>query len=514
MPRRRMRVPLALTAVLLVASSCAPDANTHVVVVMDTDYVVPTEIDRIGIRVLKVSDDGSDEIETWSKEFPLATEDVSDSGRYSLPASFSVVPVAADMKREVVIEAEGSLGDDLVVARRVRTGFIRGQFLVLRMFLYRACADAACPAGQSCGCTRASACASPTCVDERVPPEDLEVTSDPGTLPPSSGIPTPCEPGRTICGDECVDVASDPRFCGGCDNACPNGTVCTAGRCIDPADCRVAGAGCQGFTYCDQAVGNCVRGCAIDEQCGSDEVCNVDTHECACVPNLTRCPPVIGNCVDVQTDLSYCGDCDTFCPRNNVCDEATCVDLGDCRVNGVGCSGFSYCDEGSGDCVRGCLLDDQCGGANEFCNTEINDCVCEDGFQRCPSMVGACIDPQTDLLHCGGCDTSCATGEVCQEGVCYDPDCRTNAMGCSGFTYCSDDTGECLPGCDRDEQCTEPNESCNVTSHTCVCDSGLTRCDGECVNTAFNRRNCGDCGEDCRGNEICWFGDCIGSRDD
>ena len=42
---------------------------------MDTDYVVPTDVDRIQARVLKVSDDGVGETETWSQEFLLSSEE-------------------------------------------------------------------------------------------------------------------------------------------------------------------------------------------------------------------------------------------------------------------------------------------------------------------------------------------------------------------------------------------------------------------------------------------------------
>ena len=481
---------------------------------MDTDYDVPPEVDRIRARVLKIAEDGNGEVETWSKQFPLSTDEASGSGRYSLPASFSVVPDEADMDREVAIEVEGLLNDSLVVARRVRTGFKRGEFRVLRMFLYRACSKTDCPDGTSCGCPQAGACGSPSCVDEFVDPNELEVIDDPGVLPANSSIPTECGPGRTICASECVDTATDPRFCGNCTTACPSGEVCAAGQCVGPTDCRNSNNLCEGFTYCDETTGACLRGCAVDEQCGNAETCDVETHECVCQPDLSRCPPLIGDCVDTNTDLAYCGDCDISCPSNNVCAEGVCIDLGDCRSNGIGCSGFSYCDESSGDCVRGCLLDEQCGAANEVCDTEINDCICSDGLERCPPMVGACIDTQTDPTYCGNCNTSCARGEVCEDGVCVDPDCRTNGIGCSGFTYCDPNAGTCLPGCERDEQCLGANESCNVTTRTCECDAGLTSCDGACVDVDSDPQNCGSCETACGIGEACEDGVCVGPECD
>jgi hypothetical protein len=488
---------------------CSESSDTQVVVVMDTDYGVPTEIDRIRMRVLKMSEDGSEEVETWRKDFLLADGDSATSGRYTLPASFGVVPDESDLDREIVIEAEGSVRDQPVVERRIKTGFVRGEFRVVRMFLYRQCSEASCPDGESCGCLRAGACASPSCVDEFVDPEDLDVTTDPGVLPSNAAIPEGCGSGLTRCGTECVDTDTDPRFCGGCTGACASGALCTAGQCVDPADCQTGGTSCEGFTYCDEMTGQCLRGCAVDEQCGSDETCDVGTHACVCTGGLLRCPPDIGDCVDTDTDLQYCGDCNTSCPSNNVCEQGLCVDLGDCRTNGIGCTGFSYCDENTGECLRGCLLDEQCGAANEVCDLESHDCVCDDGFERCPPTVGDCVDTQSDPTYCGDCNTSCAGGEICQEGLCFDPDCRTNGIPCEGFTYCDPDAGRCLPGCDRDAQCLIAGERCDTSTNTCVCNPDLTRCGLECVDTETDVRYCGTCTVACAMDELCEAGVCL-----
>jgi hypothetical protein len=174
----------------------------------------------------------------------------------------------------------------------------------------------------------------------------------------------------------------------------------------------------------------------------------------------------------------------TFCGSGEVCQAGMCADLGDCRTNGIGCSGLTYCDPSTGECLPGCVDDDQCGAANEVCDTDINDCVCDTGFERCPPIAGACVDTQTDPLFCGDCATACGTGEVCQFGACFDPnDCRTNGIDCSvfGLYYCEPSTGVCTSGCDNNMQCTVANEICNVTFHACVCRSGFERCGTECV---------------------------------
>lgn len=505
---------LGLTSLVLFGSSCSGEDDTHLVVVMDTDYDVPTEVDRIRVRVLKVAEDGAKEAQTWSREFMLTTEQTTASELVALPASFSVVPTAPDIDREVVVELEGLLEDRLMVARRARTGFVRGEFRVLRMFLYRACADTSCPEGASCGCLRGSACSPPSCVDERVDPAELETTNDPGALPPQSNIPSGCGSGQSLCGSTCADLATDPRFCGDCDTTCGAGELCTEGECIDPDDCRNDESRCNGFTYCNRSTGECERGCDGDEQCGRAERCDLETHACVCQASLVRCPPAFGDCVDVSTDLVYCGDCNTACPANHVCSEGICMDLGDCRTNGLGCTGFSYCDERTGSCIRGCLLDEQCAGSNELCDTESHDCVCGDGFERCPTTGGDCVDTQTDLTYCGDCETSCVDGDVCDEGICVDPtDCRTNQTGCTAVSYCDQETGQCLPGCDRQEQCPDANDRCDLSTHSCVCKDGFTRCGVQCVDLDDDPRFCGGCANACEGTETCQQGSCINPND-
>ena len=44
--------------------------------------------------------------------------------------------------------------------------------------------------------------------------------------------------------------------------------------------------------------------------------------------------------------------------------------------------------------------------------------ACESGLTGCG---GDCVDTQSDLAHCGGCDSACAATDVCREGACFDP---------------------------------------------------------------------------------------------
>jgi len=312
---------------------------------MDTDYGVPGEVDRIQARVSKMMDTGAglEEVETWRNTFPVSDDALGQPGLYELPATFGVLPGESDVNEAIVIELQalGSGTDQALVSRRVTTGFVAGETRLIRMALYRACAEMVCPERETCGCPGAAACAEPSCVSAIVNPEELEPVSNPGVLPEDAGIPIPdagvpdgsvpdggvisCEPPLTLCGMNCVNPQGDPRYCGDCETACPRGYVCEEGSCIDPGDCRMNAVGCSGFTYCDEATGECLRGCEADEQCvGANEECDTVLHECVCEPGFHLCGAV---CVD-DLDVSSCGDLCTPCsaPPNAspICDLGTC----------------------------------------------------------------------------------------------------------------------------------------------------------------------------------------------
>ena len=551
-PTMRRFIPF-IAVLSLFGVNCSEATSTQLIVLMDTDYVVPAEVDRIRARVAKVveSEAGTEERETWARVFAVSNDAAVEPDAHALPATFAVVPADPDIDRDIVVQLEalGTGSDEVLVTRRVKTGFIPGQSRLVRMLLYRACAESSCVDGESCGCPGGAACTTPSCVDETLPPEELELMDDPASLPPNSEFPigedpdggvgadggtdpdggvasdggAECEPPLDLCNGECVDTRSDAQYCGDCSTVCPSGHVCESSVCADPGDCRTNDVGCTGFTYCDAVSGSCLRGCAEDEQCiRNQEACDIETHECVCASDFERCA---FDCVDTRTDPRFCGGCTTSCLPGEVCEAAICVDPGDCRTNGVGCTGFAYCDRDTGNCLRGCSQDTQCIGRDEVCDTVLHECVCAAGFHDCdgvcvsnqdvatcgtscvpcPAPQGStpdcaagvcdfvcndglercgsgCVDTQTDARFCGNCTTSCPVGEVCESGTCRDPgDCRTNGIGCSGFTYCDQASGECLPGCAVDAQCAADNQVCDIVTHDCVCATGFHQCSGGCV---------------------------------
>lgn len=425
---------------MLFALSCADESSTQVVVLMDTDYLVTGEVDRIQARVSKIVPMGSssEEVETWNNLFDLSSD--APGMESGLPATFGILPGDSDLEREIVIELEAlATGSDRVlVSRRVKTGFVPGENRLVRMPLLRACEGVTCEAEESCGCPEGMSCAVPECISDWISPEDLEPIDDPGVLPPDAGIPMPdagvpdggginCSPPLMLCGVDCVNTQADPRYCGDCDTACGDGEVCDIGTCIDPGDCRSNGVGCVGFSYCDESSGECQPGCNDNAQClGDNEICGLGINDCVCDEGFESCD---GACVDTQTDPAYCRNCETSCQPGDVCQQGVCLDPGDCRVDAASCTGFTYCDEMTGECLRGCADNEQCTGQNQVCDTDIHDCACAPDFHDCAAV---CVSDD-DVNSCG---TSCTPCVAPPDSV---PTCE---LGACGF-LCDDEFEVC-----------------------------------------------------------------------
>ncbi|MEM7434216.1 MAG: hypothetical protein AAF436_03620 [Myxococcota bacterium] len=444
---------------------CTDSDATQIVVLMDTDYGVPGEVDSIRARVTRGDDSGN----AWTRVFELMPSAENNAEPVSLPASFGIIPGDAGLEPSINIEVAAlERGTNRVlVERRVQTGFVEGQSRLVRLLLYQVCESQSCAPQQDCGCADGSACANPTCVDTWIAPDQLESIADPGSLPPETEFPMTepiptCDPPLTQCGDACVDLDSSVASCGACGNVCPAAWECTEGQCIDPTDCRRSGNACSGFSFCNEETGVCDRGCDRNEQCtGDNERCDIGTHECVCQRDFDRCR---FDCVDTSSDPRFCGDCETICGSGEVCDTGTCVDPGDCRNPDVDCAGFTYCDPDTGGCVFGCDRDEQCIADNEVCDTAEHECACADGFHECGSVCSAddsvetcgescvpCPEPDNGTATCDAiaCGFACDEGyEPCADACCPEVDpcsCEANAIECGMAELCdvSIDCGSC-----------------------------------------------------------------------
>lgn len=146
---------------------------------------------------------------------------------------------------------------------------------------------------------------------------------------------------------------------------------------------------------------------------------------------------------------------------------------------------------------------------------------------------GSCVDPGSDVAHCGDCERSCAPGGTCVESECVD----SCANSCDVVTeVCSAGSCECRPGFDRCEgacvdldinaaHCGECGEVCaeeeegEIELRLCQagdcreddvgCGPGLAECGQSCVDLTSHPLHCDACNRACDGDQVCIDGDCL-----
>jgi hypothetical protein len=252
---------------------------------------------------------------------------------------------------------------------------------------------------------------------------DGGVTSDGGPLGEggtpaggSGGLPNlqgACLSAGSLCtysnAEDCCSGACDgDSCCGFLGDACPNGHGCCSGSCIAgtcqcPPGTLDCGNGCTDIEYNENACGDC------DTQCGVNSLC--EDRECICDPNLFDaqfyeiCPD---GCFNTRSDDAHCGDCETVCMNGTEC-------------TGNGCE----CPFGTEDCGNGCedlsQNDDHCGSCPNACDTATEQCVnyqcvCQAGLSPCPGV--GCVDLQSDDNNCQTCGNICGGQKTCQSGMC------------------------------------------------------------------------------------------------
>ena len=156
--------------------------------------------------------------------------------------------------------------------------------------------------------------------------EDSGGQQDTNTGGDDTGTSILCDTGLDVCSGQCVDLNTNPDYCGNCNTSCTSDQQCVNGTCSSqPIDCREEA--CVGFTYCNLSTGECKDGCASASQCGDNEVCDVSTHACKCDTGYHDCS---GTCVP-DDSIDTCGDRCSTCPStadtNAFCIDSQCKEM-------------------------------------------------------------------------------------------------------------------------------------------------------------------------------------------
>lgn len=291
-------------------------------------------------------------------------------------------------------------------------------------------------------CGSAMVCCAGTCVDTNSDAyhcgkcwnqcRNHEVCDSGSCKSPSAKTCSPaCDSNRRCCGETCIDVLTDPKNCGTCGVACPDGIACVDGKCDVKPTCQ-----CSDGKVCDEN-GDCVV------KCGSS----------LCRPDESCC----GNTCTTLDTVKHCGSCDNACQGNApFCQYGACADK---------CSPQT-CEAQSA----------QCGTVNDGCGNALDCGSCADG-KVCTS--NQCVDPPcspttcaTKGKNCGTIDDgcggklncgSCSGAKECKNNVCTNPECKPKTCAEQGKKC-----GSISDGCGKTIQCGSCSSSQDCKNNVCV----------------------------------------------
>ncbi len=116
---------------------------------------------------------------------------------------------------------------------------------------------------------------------------------------------------------------------------------------------------------------------------------------------------------------------------------------------------------------------------------------------------GHCVDPRTDVAHCGGCGTPCpaiANGAPsCVQGVCGVASCAAGFANCNqqAADGCEVDLTSNGSNCGRCGAACAMGSVCSASVCTLQCAPPTTKCANSCVDTMTDPSACGGCGVAC-----------------
>lgn len=321
----------------------------------------------------------------------------------------------------------------------------------------------------------------------------------------------------------CIDLQTNEQHCGACNNACVGRESCRSGVCVCP-DGWMACNGAGASRICVDAQTSRQNCGACNKTCLEGQVCQSGVCRCSKGWELCKEPGKSSLCVFTQTNNKHCGRCNQACQNGNVCQSGVCQ----CPKN------WPVCKEPgkSSGCVDIQTNKQHCGACNKTCP---DNHVCFDGAcSACPKgeimCNGSCVNTQTDRSNCGGCGKICISDQKCQFGVCVCPprhklcgqscvevgfvdsdcyDCGYNCFGsmrCSNYRcWCRGFEKFCWYGCEFDTSCrTCCAKGRYCQNERCVCWPYLpTECNGDCVDLETDGKNCGKCGNVCKGGKVC-----------
>lgn len=220
------------------------------------------------------------------------------------------------------------------------------------------------------------------------------------------------------------------------------GLVVLLGGCSSSEDCEP-----HDDVYCQDDTTYWMDSCGTFEEV-------IEQCQCGCTADHSGC----------RTPCDCFPRCAGKCCGSDGC-EGTCLDT--CAQTGQTCNQQTCLCEGSCNPQTCTTLGKECGSWNNGCGMTITCgpcpagqtcspgglCIqgdCPAGFSRCGDD---CVDVNSDLGHCGGCNRPCGPEQICNSGSCEDLPVTCPAQGCPAGSYCDLNQNKCVPGCLDDTGC-------------------------------------------------------------
>lgn len=306
-----------------------------------------------------------------------------------------------------------------------------------------------------------------------------------------------CGTGLT-CGASFTCETCKPKSCADLQASCGNladgcGKQLDCGTCTAPRTC--GGGGKQGVCGCTPKLctpgmcGQLSDGCGarIDcGRCGAGEYCGA-TQTC-----------LTGTCPR-ESDRDFCArlgaNCDTVTAFDN-CDSSRTVSCGVCtspQVCGINapnvcgddcrrkpCTGFTWCDQGSGQCRPGCQQTTQC-GANQSCDTGSHTCVCAAGSHTCSDACVLNVSTATCGSSCFPCPAAPANGIVTCDGTKCGFSCDRGFHPCGSACLSNTAVASCGARCTTCPTGDNGTPLCDSGACKLQCSTGHLYCSGKCI---------------------------------